>query len=131
PATASDQVHFLLWVLGRLHDIIPLAWARFDTIDEAVKARAVIDDEDERQPFILAGNPFAERFRRHGEEGALAWAVSQSAWSRRELAGMLVEVALDHDPDDETTAVIAERLLHRALAFDAECDAAGYLGIVL
>ena len=133
PATASDQVHFLLWVIARLHDIIPLAWARFDTIDEAVKARAVIDDDgdEERQPFILAGNPFAERFRRHGEEGALAWAVSQSAWSRRELAGMLVEVALEHDPDDPATSAVAERLLRRALAFDAASEATGYLAIVL
>lgn len=133
PATASDQVHFLLWVIARLHDIIPIAWARFDTIDEAVKARAVIDDDgdDARQPFILAGNPFAERFRRHGEEGALAWAVSQSAWSRRELAGMLVEVALEHDPDDPATSAVAERLLRRALAFDAASEATGYLAIVL
>jgi tetratricopeptide (TPR) repeat protein len=133
PATASDQVHFLLWVIARLHDIIPLAWARFDTIDEAVKARAVVDDDgdEERQPFILAGNPFAERFRRHGEEGALAWAVAQSAWSRRELAGMLVEVALEHDPDDPATSAVAERLLRRALAFDAASEATGYLAIVL
>ena len=132
PATASDQVHFLLWVIARLHDVIPLAWARFDTIDEAVKARAVADDSDStREPFILAGNPFAERFRRHGEEGALAWAVSQSAWSRRELAGMLVEVALEHDPDEPATSAVAERLLRRALAFDPESEATGYLAIVL
>src|SRR6185295_18588955 len=39
------------------------------------------------EPFILAGNPLADRFRRHGEEAALAWAVAQSVWSRRELAG--------------------------------------------
>ncbi|MBA3452393.1 MAG: hypothetical protein H0T42_04770 [Deltaproteobacteria bacterium] len=129
PATASDQVHFLLWIAARIHDVLPLAWARFDDVDDAVKARAVTDEGVE--PFILAGNPFAERFRRHGEEGALAWAVSQSAWSRRELSGMLIEVALDHDPDDPTTAVVAERLLRRALSFDNDSDATGYLGIVL
>ena len=129
PATASDQVHFLLWIAARIHDVLPLAWARFDPVDDAVKARAVTDEDTE--PFILAGNPFAERFRRHGEEGALAWAVSQSAWSRRELSGMLIEVALDHDPDDPTTALVAERLLRRALSFDPDSDATGYLGIVL
>ncbi len=129
PATASDQVHFLLWIAARIHDVLPLAWARFDAVDDAVKARAVTDEGVD--PFILAGNPFAERFRRHGEESALAWAVSQSAWSRRELSGMLIEVALDHDPDDPTTAVVAERLLRRALAFDHDSDATGYLGIVL
>ncbi|MBX3154621.1 MAG: hypothetical protein KF773_01380 [Deltaproteobacteria bacterium] len=129
PATPSDQVHFLLWIVGRIHEIVPIAWARFDSIDDAVKARAAADGEGE--PFILAGNPFAERWKRHGEEGALAWAVAQSAWSRRELAGMLIEVALEHDPDDPATSIIAERLLRRALAFDAGSDASGYLAIVL
>ena len=133
PATASDQVHFLLWIVARIHDILPLTWARFDSVDDAVKSRATggaaggATDE----PFILAGNPLADRFRRHGEEAALAWAVGQSVWSRRELAGMLIEVALEHDPDDPATAVVAERLLRRALAFDAGSDASGYLAIVL
>lgn len=129
PATASDQVHFLLWIAARIHDVVPIAWARFDAVDEAVKSRAVVDDDSE--PFILAGNPFAERFRRHGEEAALAWAVGQSAWSRRELAGMLIEVALEHDPDEPATAEVAERLLRRALAFDHASDATAYLAIVL
>ncbi len=129
PATAADQVHFLMWIIARIHDVLPIAWARFETIDDAVKARA--DVEEGTLPFILAGNPFAERFRRHGEEGALAWAVAQSAWSRRELAGMLIEVALEHDPDEPATAVIAERLLRRALLFDGTSDASGYLAIVL
>lgn len=127
PATAHDQVNFLLWIIARLHEILPITWARFEAVDEAVKAHATAADD----PFILAGNPFADRFRRGGEEPALAWAVSQSAWSRRELAGMLVEVALDHDPDDPATAVVAERLLRRAQSFDAASDAAGYLAIVL
>ncbi len=129
PATAADQVHFLLWVAARIHEVMPLAWARFDAVDEAVKSRAVVEDDED--PFVLAGNPFADRFRRHGEEAALAWAVSQSGWSRRELAGMLIEVALEHDPDEAPTALVAERLLRRALAFDASSDATGYLAIVL
>ncbi len=129
PATASDQVHFLLWIAARINEMLPLAWARFDAVDDAVKSRAVPDDGSD--VFVLAGNPFAERFRRHGEEPALAWAVSQSAWSKRELAGMLIEVALEHDPDEPQTAVVAERLLRRALSFDAASDATGYLAIVL
>ena len=129
PATAADQVHFLLWVAARIHEVMPIAWARFDAVDEAVKSRAVVEDEED--PFVLAGNPFADRFQRHGEEAALAWAVSQTGWSRRELAGMLIEVALEHDPDEARTALIAERLLRRALAFDASSDATGYLAIVL
>lgn len=129
PATPSEQVHFLLWVAARIHDVVPIAWARFEAVDDAVRARAA--GTDGREPFVLAGNPFAERFRRHGEERALLWAVSQSAWSRRELAGMLIEVALEHDPDDPAAAVVAERLLRRALSFDAGSDATGYLVIVL
>ncbi len=127
PATASDQVHFLLWIAARLHEIVPIAWARFDTIDDSIKAHANADDG----AFVLAGNPFADRFRRAGEEAALAWAVGQSAWSRRELAGMLVEVALEHDPDDSNAALVAERLLRRAQAFDPASDAIGYLAIVM
>jgi tetratricopeptide (TPR) repeat protein len=129
PATASDQVHFLLWIAARIHDILPIAWARFERVDDAVKARASGDTTGE--PFVLAGNPFSDRFRRYGEESSLQWAVSQSGWSKRELAGMLVEVALEHDPDDPTTAAVAERLLRRALSFDHQSDATGYLAIVL
>lgn len=126
PASASDQVHFLLWLLARLHEIIPIAWARFTSVDEAVKGQATGEPA-----FVLAGNPFEDRFRRQGEEAALAWAVGQTSWSRRELAGMLVEVALEHDPDDPKTAAVAERLLRRALSFEPHSDAAGYLAIVL
>jgi tetratricopeptide (TPR) repeat protein len=131
PATASDQVHFLLWIVGRLHEIMPIAWARFDRVDDAVKANAHGDSERGEPAFILAGNPLADRFKRQGEEAALAWAVGQSSWSRRELAGMLVELALEHDPDDPATAAVAERLLRRAQSFDSQSDAPGYLAIVL
>jgi tetratricopeptide (TPR) repeat protein len=134
PATAADQVHFLLWIVARINDILPLTWARYDSVDDAVKARAsggAASGAEASAPFILAGNPLADRFRRHGEEAALAWAVGQSVWSRRELAGMLIEVALENDPDVPDTAVVAERLLRRALAFDASSDASGYLAIVL
>lgn len=129
PATSADQVHFLLWVVSRLHEVLPIGWARFEQPDEAARTRAAID-ADER-PCILAGNPFADRYRRHGEQAALDWAVAQGAWSRRELASMLTEVALEHDPDEAATAAIAERLLRRALAFDPAADAAGFLAIVL
>ncbi len=129
PATASDQVHFLLWIAARLHEIIPIAWARFDAVDDAVKSQA--QGGEGIEPFVLAGNPFAERFQRQGEEAAMAWLASQATWSRREVAGMLVEVALEHDPDNPITAGMAERLLRRAHSFDPSSDAAGYLTIVL
>ncbi|HEY0252570.1 MAG TPA: hypothetical protein VGC41_13640, partial [Kofleriaceae bacterium] len=40
-ATAPEQVHFLLWVIARINEILPIAWARFDGVDDAVKSRAV------------------------------------------------------------------------------------------
>jgi hypothetical protein len=129
PATRGEQVHFLLWIAARIHEVVPIAWARFEAVDEGVRARA--DGTEDREPFVLAGNPLAERYRRDGEAAALAWAVAQSAWSRRELAGMLVELALEHDPDHRPTAQLAEQLLRRALGFDPMSDAVGYLAIVL
>lgn len=129
PATASDQVHFLMWIVARLHEIVPVAWGRFEHVDDAIRSAAAGGDNG--PPFVLAGNPFAERFRHQGEEAALAWAVGQTMWTRKELAAMIVELALEHDPDDPGTAATAERLLRRALSFEPGSDAAGYLAIVL
>ena len=128
PATAADQVHFLMWIIARLGDITPIMWARFDSADEAEKAKASADDN---RPFVLAGNPFEERLQRHGHEAALAWAVSQSIWTKRELAGMLIEVSLHRDPNDAVGAALAETLLRRALLWDELSNARGYLAIVL
>ena len=36
PATAPDQVHFLLWIVARINEILPVTWARFDSVDELV-----------------------------------------------------------------------------------------------
>jgi len=128
PATAADQVHFLMWIVARLAEITPIMWARFDTADEADKAKASAEDN---KPFVLAGNPFEDRLQRQGQEAALAWAVSQSVWTKRELAGMLIEVALSRDPNDAVGAALAELLLRRALQWDELSNARGYLAIVL
>lgn len=128
PATPSDQVSFLLWIIHRLHEVVPVAWARFDIHDEASKIRRDRNGEIE---LILAGNPLAERATRYGEREALAWAVSQSGWSRAEVAAMLVELALEHDPEAAESAASAERLLRRALSFDPASEASIYLVTVL
>ncbi|MEZ4363686.1 MAG: hypothetical protein R3B48_26145 [Kofleriaceae bacterium] len=128
PATPTDQVHFLMWIVHRLHEVIPVAWARFDLHEEASKIRR--DDAGEIE-LILAGNPLADRVRRYGEDEALSWAVAQSGWSRPELAAMLVEIALDYDPDVLESASNAERLLRRALSFDSGSDATTFLVAVL
>lgn len=128
PATPSDQVSFLLWIIHRLHEVVPVAWARFDIHDEASKIRRDRNGEIE---LILAGNPLAERTTRYGESEALAWAVAQSGWSRAELAAMLVELALEYDPESAESAASAERLLRRALSFDPASEASIYLVTVL
>ena len=129
PATPSDHICFLLWVVARLHEIVPVAWARFDQSELANRYRSL--DGEDGPPFVLAGNPLADRFRMLGEAAAMAWAVAQSLWSRREIAAMLVELAITHDPDEAAQAAIAERLLLRAADLDAGSDAGGYLSTVM
>ena len=131
PATASDQVHFLLWVAARVHEILPIAWARFVTVDDTVKELANDNERVGRPAFVLAGNPFADRFRRHGEDAAMTWAVSQTAWSRRELSAMLVEVAIEHNLEDAGNYPAAERLLRRAIAWDPRTNAPIFLILML
>jgi hypothetical protein len=129
PATPTDQVCFMLWIAARLHEIVPIAWARFDQSDLPSRYRSV--DGDDATAFVLAGNPLADRFRLLGEPVAMAWAVAQSLWDRREIAAMLVELAITHDPDDPAQAAIAERLLLRASDLDGRSDAGGYLSTVM
>jgi tetratricopeptide (TPR) repeat protein len=129
PATPSDQVGFLVWAVARLNEIVPVAWARFDQSDLASRYRSL--DGDDGPPFVLAGNPFAERYRLLGEQAAMSWAVAQSLWDRREIAAMLIELAITHDPDDPAQAAIAERLLLRATDLDGRSEAGGYLSTVM
>jgi tetratricopeptide (TPR) repeat protein len=126
PAPPTDQIHFLMWVVSRLHEIVPIAWARFDQSDVRQESH-----DDVHGAIVLAGNPLIEKFRRYGEQAALLWAASQSLWDRRELAAMLIEIAVGHDPDITSEAEIAERLLLRAADYDPHCEAIGYLCSVL
>jgi hypothetical protein len=128
PASAADQVHFLMWIVARINDVTPIFWARFDSGDEAEKVRL---SADQKRSFVLAGNPISDRMNRQGEEAAIAWANTQSMWSKRELAGMLIEVALQRSPSDPSDALIAERLLRKAISWTDDSDAHGYLAVVL
>ena len=123
PATPADQVHFLLWIVAQLGEIVPIAWARFDQDDLAAKFQA---DETSTQ-VVLAGNPLAERYRSMGESAAIAWASAQSLWDPREIAAMIIEIALQQDPTDENEAAVAERLLLRATELDPTSEATGLL----
>jgi hypothetical protein len=129
PATPGDQIGFMLWIAARMHEIVPIAWARFDQSDLANRYRSL--DGDDGVPFVLAGNPLAERYRLLGEQAAIAWSVAQSMWDRREVAGMLIELAITNDPDDPEQAAVAERLLLRAADLDQRSDAIGYLATVM
>ena len=126
PVTPADQVHFLIWVIDQLAEIVPIVWARFDHAD--LSAKSAWDSDGLR--VVLAGNPLAAHVHRSGEEAALAWAASQALWSPREIAAMLIEVALTHDPDEIDAAAIAERLLARAAELDPESEASGLRGTV-
>ena len=123
PATPADQVHFLMWIVAQLSEIIPIAWARFDQDDLAAKFQA---DETSTQ-VVLAGNPLAERYRSMGESAAIAWASAQSLWDAREIAAMIIEIALQQDPSDDNEAAVAERLLLRATELDPTSEATGLL----
>src|SRR5206468_3463545 len=83
PATASDQVHFLLWLLARMHEIIPIAWARFDGVDDAVKSQATAEPA-----FVLI------RQRRLGEAVALAGTAHS-----RDVRLLVVGETAEHAPD--------------------------------
>jgi tetratricopeptide (TPR) repeat protein len=121
PVTPADQIHFLIWLVATLSEIVPIVWSRFDHAD--LSAKSAWDSDGLR--VVLAGNPLADHVRRSGEEAARAWAESQGLWSPRELAAMWIEIALTHDPDEVGPAAIAERFLTRAAELDPESEASG------
>lgn len=122
PVDVGELSGFLLWIVARLNEVIPLVWVRFDPTPAGERYPIEPDDS-----FVLAGNPLAERYTRSGEEVALNWAESQTLWSKRELGAMLVELALERDPDDPDGADEAERLLEKARQWDPHSDAISFL----
>jgi thioredoxin 1 len=124
PASADELVHHLLWVVARLNEIVPIAYARFDSATMQMKYAGM--QENPPPPFVLAGNPLLMRFEAEGESAAMTWAESQRLWDRTEVAAMFVEVGKTHDPDEPGPAEIALRLFDRAIALDpTNDDAAG------
>ncbi len=122
PALDDEIIHHLLWVVSKLHEIVPVIHARFDHATMEMKYGALTGNTG---PFlVLAGNPLLARFEKEGEAAALAWAESQSTFSRLELSAMFVEVGREHAPDEAGPAAIALRLFERALALDPTNDEA-------
>lgn len=128
PATITEMVHHLLWIAERIHEITPVAHARFAPATEAQQYAALADDGG--PAFVLAGNPLRAQFHEHGESEALAWAQSQSLWSLAELAAMLVELGTDFDPDEPEGGATAARLFDRANDLDPSNDDARSYALV-
>jgi tetratricopeptide (TPR) repeat protein len=126
PAPVDDLVHHLLWLAGRLHDVVPVVRARFSGVDVSARYQGLTGDPG--AAVILAGNPFRELFRADGELVANAWAARQRDWDAREVAAMLTELVAEHCPDDPAQAEVAIRLAERAIALDpGQDDAPAYL----
>ncbi len=119
PCSAAEQVHHLLWIVTKLHEIIPVIHARFAGATMAQKYGGLMGDTSE--PFVLGGNPLIAVHARGGEQGVDAWIDGQTDWSREEVAQMLRELAIelvtsdDEDDDDDDDDEVDE-------AFDAVFD---------
>ncbi len=125
PATVTQLVQHLLWIAARIHDVVPVAHARFGGASMEQKYHHMM--ENAAPPFVLAGNPLVRTFHEKGEAAAFAWAESQTTWSPKEVAAMFVELGTEFDPDEPEPSAQATRMFDRALALDpTNDDAASY-----
>jgi hypothetical protein len=86
-------VGHLLWVLGQIHEVLPLLAARFSGASMAQKYDGLLGES--RDAFVLGGNPLRAAHRAGGEAAVDAWLAEQAVWSDREVAQMLRELAVD------------------------------------
>ncbi|MBA3539596.1 MAG: hypothetical protein H0T79_08190, partial [Deltaproteobacteria bacterium] len=93
PSTAAEQVHHVLWVASKLHEVMPIVHARFGGATMAQKYGGLMGDTSE--PFVLGGNPLLKVYSEGGEVAVDAWIGSQRDWSNQELAQMLRELAIE------------------------------------
>jgi len=121
PCAAEEQVHHLLWVIAKLHEVVPVLHARFGGATMAQKYGGLLGDTSE--PFVLGGNPLIAVYARGGDGAVDAWIASQTDWSNEELAQMLRELAVElvtgEDDDEEDGDVQGDDEI------DAIFDAAG------
>ena len=87
----EEQVRHLLWVVSKLHEVIPVVNAHFAGASMEQKYGELVAERPE--PFVLGGNPLAVAFRKDGEAGVDAWLAEQTDWSTEEIARMLVGLA--------------------------------------
>ena len=99
PTSAEEQVHHLLWIVSRLHEVTPIVHARFGGATMAQKYAGLMGDTSE--PFVIGGNPLIAVYAERGEGGVDAWIDVQNHWSSEELAHMLRELAIEVVTQDD------------------------------
>ncbi len=130
PATVAQIAHHAMWILAAVHDVVPIAHARFSGASLDQKYGAQMGRVG--PPFVLAGNPLRGVLEAEDEAGAERWAAAQTTWSTGELAAMYVEVGTDFDPDDPEQSEIAVRRFERAATLDpTNKEAAPYAQVAL
>lgn len=89
----EQQVHHLLWIASKLHEVTPIVHARFGGATMAQKYGGLLGDTSE--DFVLGGNPLLAVHAAGGEAGVDAWLARQMDWSSEEVAQMLRELAIE------------------------------------
>lgn len=128
PATIAQMVHHTLWIAAAIHEIVPIAHARFAGASMEQKYGEAMGLEG--PPSVLAGNPL--RALLDDEAATATWLAEQTVWSDRELATMFVEAGTDLDPDDPDAGARAVARFDRAAALDpSNVEAAPYAQVAL
>lgn len=122
PAPPDVLVHHLMWVATTLHEVLPIAYARFDHATMAMKYGLLSGNPE--PVLVLAANPLLGRFEAEGEAAAMAWAETQTTFGPIEVAAMFVELGQTHEPDEPESSAIALRMFERAVTLDPKSEEA-------
>src|SRR5690606_2864858 len=71
PCSPEEQVGHLLWVISKLHEVMPVLHARFGGATIAQKLGRLLGDL--RESFVLGGNPLLAVHAESGESGVDLW----------------------------------------------------------
>lgn len=93
PCSPEQQVHHLLWILGKLDEVVPILHARFVGASTVQKYAGLAGEAGE--PFVLGGNPLRAVYAEAGDPGVERWIAEQTVWSPEEVARMLRDLAAD------------------------------------
>ncbi|CAN5909330.1 hypothetical protein BH11MYX3_BH11MYX3_14110 [soil metagenome] len=132
PCSPADQVHHLMWVLGKIHEVMPILHARFSGATMAQKYGGLMGETAE--PFVLGGNPLIAVHAQGGERGVDAWIETQTGWSNEEIAQMLRELAIElvtgsDVVDDEAPVAPRRRTRAETTVFTGRSDVPAELAV--